>query len=194
MEEALAVSEEAVRNAERASPAGILQLRPLQAMAQARAGDVDGARTILRRVKARVEAEGTGRERAAFVYSQGEVELESGNFDQAIALFAKAAQIDKRYYRYWSEHGLARVYVMSGRFNDAVPILAREVSSIQSVRTWTPFHHVEAHLLLAEAQAALDHPDEARRHYQYVLDYLKDADAGHPDVEAARKGLAALSS
>jgi tetratricopeptide (TPR) repeat protein len=193
-DEALAVSEEAVLDREQYDPTGVLQARHFLAIAQAQAGQIEEARSTLRALRSRVDVDATSQQRARFVFAQAEVEFAAGNTEQAISLYREAASLDRRNYRYWCEHGLARALVRAGQYSEAVAILSIEVTSMPAVLFWTPRHHTEAHLLLAESYKELGQPDRAKEHYQYVVDYLVAPDPDHKAMEAARRGLASLQS
>jgi serine/threonine protein kinase/Tfp pilus assembly protein PilF len=152
--------------------------------------------------------EGKDKDRAMVLHDllQGEALLAQGDLDGALAAGQKACDprspFWKHGYRYWgffNEHTsyymdlTARVLAKKGDVARAISEYERLFKiplTYKSAYFMHPLHHYRLGLLYEKAGVAAK--AKAKAQYERFLDLWKDADPGRPEVEDARKRLAAL--
>ena len=128
----------------------------------------------------------------------GLIELKKKNFPQAIdyfkqsytSMYAQSDWIDT-HALYIYPLGLA--YFRSGEFNKALEEYEK-IIAMTTGRLWFGDLYVKSFYMLGKIYEQQGDTAKATEHYEKFLDLWKDADPGQPEVEDAKKRLAALRS
>jgi len=124
------------------------------------------------------------------------VELEQGNFAGAIESFKEALSLQSSDQRNKSAdyiESLAMAYYASGNIDKAQAEYERIISS-SSGRSVFGDVYARSFYELGKIYEQKDWKGKAIEHYEKFLDLWKNADPGIPEVEDAKKRLAALKS
>jgi len=118
---------------------------------------------------------------------EGVVAWRAGRFDEALALLARAA-VPRQGPRLLAEYLRGDLLFERGRHREAVDQLRRFVGRADWPYwpMWRSWAHPRARLLLAQSLAALGRSEEARAEVDGLLRSWSGADAGLPDLVAAR--------
>jgi len=126
-------------------------------------------------------------DQASFYLLKGEIDLAQNRFEEAINSFSSAANLDST----MVEDSLAFAYAKSGNLDKAIEkyreFLGTDVLGREGQELWILAHYQLGNLFEQKGEQA-----EAKKYYERFLDIWKDADPGIPEVDDARKRLAAL--
>ncbi len=124
----------------------------------------------------------------AAAYLEGMALLREGAFDEAIDRLSLAVASQGYEYAIYRLE-LAEAYLAAGRYPEAMAAARQtsEPSDPSDPRLDLELDRVRAVLLLAEINAAIDRPDKAAARAGEFLALWREADAGLPDVAAAKK-------
>ncbi len=87
-----------------------------------------------------------------------------------------------------------KAYLEMGDAENAVNTLERDLTYLREEAFYSPYFSVRSHYVLGLAYERSGQKDKAATQYKKFLDIWKDADPGIPEIDDARKRLAALSS
>ncbi len=87
-----------------------------------------------------------------------------------------------------------RAYLEIGDVDNAIKTLERDITYLREELFYSPYFHVRSRYVLAQAYEQSGQRDKAADQYRKFLEIWKDADPGFPEIEDARKRLAALTS
>jgi tetratricopeptide (TPR) repeat protein len=153
----------------------------------ARSARIEQASDFLQQISTRI-IEGNRWDQAAFNILKGEIELSKANYAEAIDLFNLAYQLRDDNYPLES---LAYGHLKKGDVDQAIAryelLISKKDLGWEAQEYW-----VKAHYQLAKIYEAKADHDRAIQFYERFLEIRKDADPGLPEVEDARKRLAAL--
>jgi tetratricopeptide (TPR) repeat protein len=122
----------------------------------------------------------------------GMMELEDGNYAQAIEAFKTAVSLDPRVFKsYLDSLGLA--YFKSGDLEKAKSEYEKIVSCPRGIRRYE-IDFVKSYYMLGKIHEQQGDTAKAIEHYEKFLDLWKDADPGIAEVEDARERLAKIKS
>ena len=131
-----------------------------------------------------------------YYHLAGMIELEGGNFSEAIDYFKKAISLLPFQSSYFDEHAffiesLASAYIQLGNLENALAEYER-ITALTTGRL--PFGDVYAKsfYMLGRIYEQKGLKGKAIEHYGKFLELWKDADPGIPEVEDARKRLATI--
>jgi tetratricopeptide (TPR) repeat protein len=120
----------------------------------------------------------------------GMIELENGNFSQAIEFYKKAVSLDPNLFKsYLDDLGLA--YFKSGDLEKAKLEYENIISCPRGILRYE-IDFVRSFYMLGKIHEQQGDTAKAREHHKKFLDLWKDADPGIAEVEDARKRLAGL--
>ena len=120
----------------------------------------------------------------------GMIELENGNYLQAIESFKEAVSLDPSFFKsYLDSLGLA--YFKSGDLDKAKSEYEKIMSCPRGIQEYD-IDFVKSFYMLGKIYEEQDDSAKAIEHYEKFLDLWKDADPGIAEVEDARKRLASL--
>jgi tetratricopeptide (TPR) repeat protein len=133
-----------------------------------------------------------------YFHLAGMIELEGGNFSEAIDYFKKAISLLPFQNEYFDEHAffiesLASAYIQLGNLENALAEYER-ITALTTGRL--PFGDVYAKsfYMLGKIYEEKGWKGKAIEHYEKFLSLWKDADPGIAEVEDAKKRLAGLKS
>jgi tetratricopeptide (TPR) repeat protein len=126
----------------------------------------------------------------------GYIEMERGNYAQAIEHFKEVDRLQGGQCNWLDPHGyiltnLAKAYLLNGDLESAKAEYER-ILKLTTGRLPTGDLYVKAYFQLGKIHEEQGNVSGAVEHYEKFLDHWKDADPGLPEVEDARKRLAAL--
>lgn len=158
-------------------PADSLQIVDLlnAGVIYARAGMVNDARRVFRRLEERRASIPTGWNQSCLRHLDGEIKLADANPTAAESIFVTAIQ---EYPQAASHAGLARAYQAQTKWELAAQeweeVVKRKGEILQAD---FPLDLTDAHLQLARAYRATNNPGRARFHYETVLKMWRNADS-----------------
>jgi len=157
------------------------------ALSYAKMGDLNTAEKFLQQLESGIDDYGPEILRL-YWWCFGQVEMEKGNFEKAVAFSEKLALSDPD-----SHLGvLARCYLRAGRPNDAITALEKIINRYDSDRASRAAWSVTDHFWLGRAYEEAGRYSDAIVQYETFLDIWKDADPGLILIEDANKRLARL--
>ncbi|MCJ7581915.1 MAG: tetratricopeptide repeat protein, partial [Candidatus Aminicenantes bacterium] len=127
-----------------------------------------------------------------YYHLKGEIELQKGNFSQAIDLFKQALAllgygpltVDALYI-----NSLANAYYQSGELDKAL-LEYEKITSLTTGRTDRGAIYAKSFYMLGRIYEQLGDTAKAKENYEKFLFLWKDADSGIPEVEDAKKRVA----
>jgi tetratricopeptide (TPR) repeat protein/predicted Ser/Thr protein kinase len=126
-----------------------------------------------------------------YEYLMGRIELEKDNSPKAIAYIKKGLLLDEYAPPPVFLDSLALSYYKSGDLDKAQEEYKRITSVTYGKINWSDIY-VKSFYMLGKISEQKDWKGKAIEHYEKFLELWKDADPGIPEVEDARKRLAAL--
>jgi serine/threonine protein kinase/Tfp pilus assembly protein PilF len=173
--------------------AGVLHLLGLAELGQGRIGEAKQAADELRRS---IERQAFPKEMRRFHHLAGSIALAEGRSAEAVRSFEQAvsllpSQRDSLDMNGFYLFGLAEALERSGDAAKALEVY-RQILSLTTGRLRWGDLYVRSCYRLGRLYQGGGRPAEAADHYRNFLRLWKDADAGLPEVEAARKQLEAL--
>ncbi len=126
----------------------------------------------------------------------GQIEMSRGNYAQAIEHFQEVYNLQGSQFDWLEPHGyiltnLATAYLLSGDLDSAQAEYER-ILKLTTGRLPTGDLYVKAFYQLGKIHEERGNVSGAVEHYEKFLDLWKDADPGLPEIEDAKKRLAAL--
>ena len=85
-----------------------------------------------------------------------------------------------------------KAYLEIGDVDNAIKTLERDITYLREELFYSPYFHVRSHYVLGMAYEQSGQKDKAAIQYKKFLDIWKDADPGIPEIDDARKRIAAL--
>ncbi|MFC2168417.1 protein kinase [Acidobacteriota bacterium] len=163
-------------------------------LAQIGLGDVQAAEKTADELKEFIEAGMNKKIIHLYYHLKGEIELKKGNVSQAVDLLKQAIDlldngplaIDVSYM-----NSLAHAYHQSGELDQAI-IEYERIASLTIGRREQGYIWAKSFYMLGKIYEQLDNTAKGKEYYEKFLDLWKDADPGQPEVEDAKKRLAAL--
>lgn len=129
---------------------------------------------------------------AMLYQARGRIELLKGNPPKAISYLQKAVDAEFQVSRPRSEYFLAICYLENGQPTEAIPLLRRYTTQLESYNMNLPTEQVEALHYLGLAYERTGQPKKATGQYEAFLTRWNDGDSGLPHVDEARSKLATL--
>jgi tetratricopeptide (TPR) repeat protein len=184
---ALEVVDECLRIASRLAPPDTVGYRDHRVILLAEKGDLEAATVELLELEAIIAA--TEEDISGRWLARGVVELESGNYDSAIAAMRRSVEMEPSFL---GSHYLGRAYLAAGQYNRAVDQFKTLVTEYSSPRSFYGIESVKMHYYLGQAYEQLGRTDEAMEQYVTFLDIWREADHDPPSLADARERLAGL--
>ena len=169
-----------------------------QGILYARTGSIEKARQVANELKAITE-KGMNKKAMRYYYRlAGTIELENKNYAIAIEHLSKAISLLPFQTAITDEHAffmepLALAYFRSGDLNKAREEYEK-ITSLTTGRALGGDIYARSFYMLGKICEQQGETAKAVEHCRKFLDLWKDADPGFPEVEDARKRLAALGS
>lgn len=154
------------------------------------------------RLKKRIENNPSDYQRGALRYYswyQGYIDLEKGDYEEAIELFLKAQSLlafpfpDNMESYGWYFEPLALAYYRSGDLEKAEQEYEK-ISKMTLGRVCSWDIYAKSFYMLGKIAEQRGWPGKAIEHYERFLEVWKDADPDIPEIQDAKKRLASLKN
>jgi tetratricopeptide (TPR) repeat protein len=189
-QEAATAMKQAVNQGKRLRPDDPFTFEDVYAVALARVGDTAAALDLLDLLEHRLTSMGgTNADRAWVRIAQGRVSLLQGHTGDAIRNLEAAVPLNRRNLRPIAEHYLAEAYLEAGRPADAVPLLKRQLTNLETIDFWLPVDFAEANFMLGQAYEGTGKTRKAVEQYRRVLEMYENGDPDIPLRDKARQRL-----
>jgi tetratricopeptide (TPR) repeat protein len=168
-----------------------------QGMIDLEMGDISAARRAADEMRMEIERWLNPRLIRQWHWLAGHIELEEGNFGDAVAHFENAiALLPHQYVPNGDPHALYYSSLADAYFRSGETGKAREwyenVLALTSGRLIHGTRFVKSHFMLGKIYQQRGLKGEAIRSYRTFLDLWREADAAIPEIEEARRSLAEL--
>lgn len=129
---------------------------------------------------------------AMLYQARGRIEMLRGNLPKAIDYLQKAVEAEFQVSRPRSEYFLAIAYLENSQPTEAIPLLRRYTTQLETYNMNLPIEQVQALYYLGSAYEQNSQPEKAIGQYEAFLQRWQDGDPGLPHVDEARSRLAKL--
>ena len=146
----------------------------------------------IERNEALVFSNGSNAIKARYYHLEAFMAMNAGEYQRAIEILSGSLDLAVRRLRPRGEYYLALAYLGAGQPKQAIPLLKRQVSTMESIFNCIPTYAVKAHYLLGLACEQTGRTTEAIKRYQEFLNTWQNADPGLAEIADARKRLERL--
>jgi len=159
-------------------------------------GSIGEAQRVAVELKELIQKGMNKKEMRYYHFLEGMIELKKENVSKAVGSFKKALPLLYYQSEWWDDHAffidpLALAYYKSGDFEKAKAEYER-ITKLTTGRTGHGDIYAKSFYMLGKIYERQGQKAKAIEHYEKFLNLWKDADPGIPEVEDARKRLAAL--